>query len=726
MDKNMGSVLLWGLVLVIALIIGLAGCPSGSGTDSTSPAGPGPFEVTGTISGVTGDVVLQLNGAEQITVSQDGPFRFTTLLARGAAYEIRVTSKPTGFTATLTGASGTVQGHVKVTVVLAQATYTVGGNVTGLVGTLVLRNNGTDELTITQDGPFTFPTPLADGAPYAVTVVSEPLNQIGRMQGATGTVRGAHVTDVTIQCLSTWTIGGTITGLNGKVVLLNNGTEEITVSANGAFTFPTRQLAGTNYSVTVKTPPATQNVAIRNQSGTVGNQNVTTVELRCTDKVWTHPRDLTDKVSPSGTDVDWEGFDVAMDDAGNTIIVWIQRDGQNQQVFKSEYRERRWTHPANVFDSISPKGQFAYFPSVAMDNQGNAIIAWLQNTGPSFQVFKSEYRNGTWVHPTKLTEFISPSGQNAQGPRAAMDDNGNALIVWIQNDGMFDQVFKSEYRNGAWTHPQGLADNVSPDGQSAQAPRVAMDNLGNALIVWMQSDRMHRQAFVSEYRNGAWKHPAGLTDNISPDGTNVQHQPDVVMNDVGTALITWQQLVTGSTDSESVFLSEYRNGAWRHPASLNDKVSPPGGRAYGPRLALDGRDEAILTWIQRDGIPGEYWRIFASEYRGGVWKHPTALTAAISPAGSHAYFPVPTLDGNGNAVIAWYQIDATLVRAWQVFKSEYRAGAWTHPSGLADNISPDGQNAESPRIASGGNSDVAIVWRQSNGQNQQIYKSEYR
>jgi len=47
-----------------------------------------------------------------------------------------------------------------------------------------------------------------------------------------------------------YTVGGTITGLNGSVTLLNNGTDALTVTSNAGFTF-TNPLASGPYSVTV-------------------------------------------------------------------------------------------------------------------------------------------------------------------------------------------------------------------------------------------------------------------------------------------------------------------------------------------------------------------------------------------------------------------------------------------------------------------------------------------
>ena len=53
-------------------------------------------------------------------------------------------------------------------------TFTVGGTVTGLFGTLVVQNNGADELSLTADGAFTFSTSIADGSTYEVTVLTQP------------------------------------------------------------------------------------------------------------------------------------------------------------------------------------------------------------------------------------------------------------------------------------------------------------------------------------------------------------------------------------------------------------------------------------------------------------------------------------------------------------------------------------------------------------------------
>ncbi|MET3495920.1 NHL repeat-containing protein [Variovorax boronicumulans] len=78
---------------------------------------------------------------------------------------------------------------------------TVGGNVSGLAvhGRLVLQNNAGDDLRITANGPFNFPTPVAQGATYAVTVATQPAWQLCTVTNGAGTANAA-VSNITVEC----------------------------------------------------------------------------------------------------------------------------------------------------------------------------------------------------------------------------------------------------------------------------------------------------------------------------------------------------------------------------------------------------------------------------------------------------------------------------------------------------------------------------------------------
>ena len=168
----------------------------------TTVADASTYTVGGTTTGLDGTVVLQNNEADDLTLTEDGAFTFTTAITDTAAYDVTVKTNPDSQTCTASDNSGNIDGAnvTNVSVVCSINAYTVGGTVTGLSGTVVLQNNGGDNLTITSDGSFTFETEIADGAGYAVTVLTHPNLQICTVSSGTGTMSGANITDVSVGC----------------------------------------------------------------------------------------------------------------------------------------------------------------------------------------------------------------------------------------------------------------------------------------------------------------------------------------------------------------------------------------------------------------------------------------------------------------------------------------------------------------------------------------------
>ncbi len=86
--------------------------------------------------------------------------------------------------------------------VVPPGTFAVGGNLSGLDTDeqVTLKNNGTDDLTLTFDGTFTFSTGIADGANYTVSVSNAPSGKSCLVTDGTGKIEGTDVTNVTVTC----------------------------------------------------------------------------------------------------------------------------------------------------------------------------------------------------------------------------------------------------------------------------------------------------------------------------------------------------------------------------------------------------------------------------------------------------------------------------------------------------------------------------------------------
>jgi hypothetical protein len=289
--------------------------PSGTAiADVTNVAvtcAPLTYTVGGTVAGLPAgaSVVLQDNGADNLTVGANGAFTFATHVNSGTSYVVTVLSTtPNTVACTASNASGTIAAAnvTSVQVTCSNVTYTVGGTLNGLASgqTVVLQNNGADNLTLNATGTFTFATRAAQGAGYAVTVLTQPATQTCTVTNGTGSNLQANVTNVTVSCVNTYTVGGTVVGLppgsGNTVVLRNNGGNDLSVSQNGAFTFTNRLANSAAYAVTVQTQPAGAFCTVANGSGTVAAANVTNVQVNCALQRWVAPTTWA-AGGPSGT-----------------------------------------------------------------------------------------------------------------------------------------------------------------------------------------------------------------------------------------------------------------------------------------------------------------------------------------------------------------------------------------------------------------------------------------
>ena len=110
-------------------------------------------------------------------------FNFPTLLVNGSQYNVTILTQPSNPSqaCTVTNGSGTLTGNVNnVQINCPVVNQTVGGSIVGLLGNgggMELQNNGGDNLPVTGNGTFTFPTPLAFGGAYNVSVFIQPGSQ---------------------------------------------------------------------------------------------------------------------------------------------------------------------------------------------------------------------------------------------------------------------------------------------------------------------------------------------------------------------------------------------------------------------------------------------------------------------------------------------------------------------------------------------------------------------
>ena len=163
--------------------------------------------------------------------------------------------------------------------------FTVGGTIVGLEGKGLVLANGADRVTVPPGATtFTLPTAVGAGASFEVTIASQPAEppQTCSVVGGAGTVVSGDVKSIVVNCTTdAFVVGGAVTGLTGSGLVLQNGSDELAVNADGTFAFPTAVKSGAPYAVKVKTAPTDLVCGVADGKGIVGRENVTAVKVTC-------------------------------------------------------------------------------------------------------------------------------------------------------------------------------------------------------------------------------------------------------------------------------------------------------------------------------------------------------------------------------------------------------------------------------------------------------------
>lgn len=112
---------------------------------------------------------------------------------------------------------------------VAVSLYSLGGNVTGLTGTLKLQA-GDQSLTLDNSGEFTFPNELAAGTQVSLVLSETPFRQTCTLNSAAQITLNADVSNIDISCVALGTLTGTINNYHTGTPINN---AQITVTAVG-------------------------------------------------------------------------------------------------------------------------------------------------------------------------------------------------------------------------------------------------------------------------------------------------------------------------------------------------------------------------------------------------------------------------------------------------------------------------------------------------------------
>ncbi len=227
---------------------------------------------------------------------------------------------------------------------------------------------------------------------------------------------------------------------------------------------------------------------------------------------------------------------VAMDQAGDAVVAWEERSGASSS---STTLARALTRPAGgafgAAQSLTDNSKYAFNVAVAIGGGGQPAVVWQRGTtSPPYVIEAST--SASPVGPLGAPQTISPASGNDESPAIAVGGNGEVLATWEQR-GATNTIDAASATAGSSFAP---ATEVSANG-SVGPSQVAMDAAGDALIAWTAApggaeavDAVTRSAAGTFGPETTLSAAGERIDFLSSDGASAG------MDSAGDAVVGWE------------------------------------------------------------------------------------------------------------------------------------------------------------------------------------------
>ncbi|MDQ6523846.1 hypothetical protein RB608_09560 [Nocardioides sp. LHD-245] len=323
---------------------------------------------------------------------------------------------------------------------------------------------------------------------------------------------------------------------------------------------------------------------------------------------------------------------------GTITIAWSTHDGVNTIVqARRRTPDGTWSAPL----TLSTPGTNADGPSLAIDDEGDVVVAWTTSTG----VEASRLLPTGWTTPDQVW-----TGVNASQVRAGAGGTGHFTLAWVVHSAVVgDRVHATEHLGGDdWTEEAYV---LSPLGLDAKDVDLDVSTGGNAVVVWAVGDGEH--SWIQRFQEwpqdiGGWNDADNPDDESPIDGEAVN--PTVRYDADGNRHFAWTQLGASGPEVWSMLHSV------PNPLpNLAGRRSPAGEQVLAPSIGLDAVGTVTTLWRRLDPANPLHSRVqIDTATRKGPLARMVAPTLALYP--STAPYGLSWTAGERGAPVASYDL----------------------------------------------------------------------
>lgn len=305
---------------------------------------------------------------------------------------------------------------------------------------------------------------------------------------------------------------------------------------------------------------------------------------------------------------------VAMDATGDFVVAWqaITQDGSGYGIYAQRYNAAG--RPQGTEFQVNTTGANSqYFPSVAMDADGDFVVAWdsYAQDDSDYGIYAQRF-NSEGVAQGNEFRVNTTTADAQRLPVAAMDDSGDFVIAWRSSnqDGGTSGIYAQSFDAEGQTRGGEFRVNTTTAGQQS-SPTIDMDSDGDFVIAWQsyQQDGSHYGIYAQRY--AASGTPAGSEFRVNTTTASVQNAPSVSMNAKGDFIVAWN---SNAQDGSSYGVYAQRFSATGPALGAEFRVNTTTANFQGlPTVSMDADGDFVVAWTS-NGQDGNLYGVYAKRY----------------------------------------------------------------------------------------------------------------
>lgn len=283
---------------------------------------------------------------------------------------------------------------------------------------------------------------------------------------------------------------------------------------------------------------------------------------------------------------------IAMDEAGNFVIVWYDFRNAHWDIYFQRYNAAGTSLGVNTKVNDDTQDASQEHPSISMDATGNFVIAWSDNRNEHYDIYFQRFTStgGALGDNIKVNDDAGTAKQ--WDPSISMDAAGDFTIVWIDERNVDRDIYFQKYTSNGGAF--GVNTKVNDDAGDADqiAPDISIDVVGDFVIVWHDFRNASWDIYFQRYTGTGGA--IGVNTEVNDDvGGEFQMYPTISMDVLGDFVIVWHDSRNSDWD---IYFQRYANTGIAKGANI--KVNDDAGSMYQklPSISVDGVGNFVIVW----------------------------------------------------------------------------------------------------------------------------------